>query len=144
MQNQIKQVWIPYYEWEDYLNGMWNKSVNNEPELLAKAIEFTSNHILYGSAMIRVIDAWPKTMINSLTNKSINQKAFVGHCAVSFELGIPEYITRKAWKELTDKQRVLADNEALKAILIWRKKYLTTLKNGNQNVTQKEYQTQLL
>lgn len=143
MQKQLKQVWIPYNEWEDYINGMWKKKVDNESELLQKAIEFTSNHSLYGQAMGEVIHAWPRTMINSLTNPSINQRAFVGHCAVCYRLGIPEYIVRKAWKELTDEQRILADHEATKTIKRWKMKYLTTLESGKKDVIQKGYQMKL-
>jgi hypothetical protein len=123
----IKQVYVPYWKWEDYINGMWRK-VPKEQELamLIKAIEFTGNHIKYGSAMLEVSKKWPKTMLNSLTNQSINRRAFIGHCAVQYKIGIPEYITRMAWKELTDKQRFLADDIAEKTI----KHYLNETRNS--------------
>ena len=124
---KIKQVWIPYWDWEDFNNGMWRKLESKDEEIfLNKAIEFTGNHLLYGEAMMKVIIAWPKTMINSLTNTSINQKAFVGHCACAFEFNCPEYITRMAWKELTDTQRDLANNEAQNTINEWKRKYVVT------------------
>ena len=124
---KIKQVWIPYWDWEDYINGMWRKLESRDEEIfLEKAIEFTGNHNLYGKAMMQVVFAWPQTMINSLTNSAINQKAFVGHCACSFNFNCPEYITRMAWKELTDTQRDLANNEAQKAINEWKRKYVLT------------------
>jgi hypothetical protein len=113
----ITRVYIPYYDWEDWKNGMWSK-VDQETEsvMLKKAIEFTGDHVAYGSAMERVIKAWPKTMLNSLTNTGINRRAFLGHCAVMLELQIPEYIVRMAWKELTNEQQVLADAQAQKHI----------------------------
>jgi hypothetical protein len=123
----IKQVYIPYWEWEDYINGMWLKAPKEqESEMLIKAIEFTGNHIKYGLAMLEVSKKWPKTMLNNLTNQSINRRAFIGHCAVKYKIGIPEYITRMAWKELTDKQRFLADNIAEKTI----KHYLNETRNS--------------
>lgn len=115
--------YIPYWDWEDFKNGMWNTVVIDENKLLQLAIEFTGDCEKYGAAMLKVIFEWKQTMINSLTNTSINQKAFVGHCAVCFELGIPEYITRMAWKELTEKQRIDANKKADYAIKIWRKNY---------------------
>lgn len=94
---KIIQVWTPYIEWEDWLNGMWRKVETGErDELLRQAIEFTGNWERYGAAMREVILAWPRTMLNHLTNTSINQRAFVGHCAVCFKVGMPESVTREA------------------------------------------------
>lgn len=111
----ITRVYIPYWEWEDWKNGMWGKSTD-EIRDLQQAIEFIGYHERYGKAMGEVITAWPYTMLNSLTNTGTNRRAFLGHCAVTYELGIPEYITRMAWRELSDMQRKLADAEAQKHI----------------------------
>lgn len=123
---------------------MWSK-VDNEDELLKKAIEFTGDHSLYGKWMRVVVKEWKFTMLNHLSNKSINRRAFLGHCAVCYKLGIPEYITRKAWKFLNNEQRRLADLEAENTIKEWEYtiKLNNTLKLGNQDVTQKEYQMKL-
>jgi hypothetical protein len=139
---KIKQVYVPYWEWECFQFGFYSK-VKNESQALEKAIIFTGDYQLYGSAMLEVVDVWVNTMKNHLTNPSINKRAFVGHCAVCYKTGIPSYITRKAWKHLTDKQRILADNEAEKAIRIWNKKYLTTLQLGKKDVIKKGYQMKL-
>lgn len=119
---KIKQQWVPYWEWEDYLNGMWSKSKNDDNDLKT-AIEFTGDHLKYGSAMKEVVREWPRTMLNSFSNPSINKRAFLGHCAVCFKIGIPEHITRAAWKELTDKQRFDADRVAQETIDEWLKNY---------------------
>jgi hypothetical protein len=119
---KIKQVYIPYWEWEDWINGMWGKS-ENESEQLKQAIEFTGDCVKYGEAMKEVVKAWPRTMLNSLTNSGINKRAFLGHCAVCYKLNIPEYITRIAWKELTDQQRYDADKVAQKTVEDWIKNY---------------------
>lgn len=76
---------------------MWFK-VNKATEetMFSKAVEFTSNHKLYGAAMKKVVYSWNSTMTNHLTNKSINRKAFLGQCAVFYDLKIPEYIVRSA------------------------------------------------
>ncbi len=108
---RIKQVWIPYWDWEDWKAGMWRK-VENEEELLVKCVEFTGNWILYGEWMQKVVKEWPLTMLNSLSNPSINKRAFIGHCACCLAFGCPEYVTRKAWKILTDQQRKDADDIA--------------------------------
>jgi hypothetical protein len=92
---------------------MWKRALpEDEKELLEKAIEFTGDHIKYGHAMLRVVEEWPITCEHNLTNPSINHKAFIGHCAVTLQLGIPEYITRLAWSYLKEEQRVLANKAA--------------------------------
>jgi hypothetical protein len=118
---KIKQVYIPYWEWEDWKAGMWRKieSAEEEFRLLEAATAFTGDHILYGGAMKEVITEWPKTMLNSLTNPSVNKRAFLGHCAVQFKIGIPEYIVRMAWKKLTDQQRHDADKVAQETVDNW-------------------------
>lgn len=136
----MKQVYVHYLEWEDFHAGMWGGSSDELGDLL-KAIEFTGDHIRYGGAMKEVITAWPRTMLHNLTNPSINKRAFLGHCAVCFELDIPEYITRMAWRELTDDQRRLADKVAQENIDEWKKEYENTLKHGKEGVIQKESRT---
>jgi hypothetical protein len=110
---KTKQQFVPYWEWEDYINGMYKKlAKGDETQMLKKAIEFMGNWIRYGEAMAAVIQAWPKTMLNSLTNTSTNRRAFLGQCACAYEFNCPEYITRQAWKELTNQQRFDADKIA--------------------------------
>lgn len=120
----VNQVWVPYWEWEDFHAGMWRKvHPHEEAKMLKIAVDFTGDHVRYGSAMKEVVDAWPRTMINSLTNRSINKRAFLGHCAVCFKLGIPEYITRAAWKELKPRQQELADKVAQETVDQWLIRY---------------------
>ena len=120
----MKQVWVPYWEWEDWINGMWRKLQREEEEQwIERAVDFTGDHIRYGGAMKEVVNAWPRTMLNSLTNKSINRRAFLGHCACSYKFNCPEYITRAAWKRLTDMQRYLADKVAQETINEYERNY---------------------
>jgi len=120
----MKQIYIPHTEWEDRVNGMWRKlPKDKEDDMLIKAIEFTGDHVKYGSAMREVSARWIKTMLNSLTNESINRRAFLGHCACQYKIDCPEYIVRMAWKKLTDNQRYLADKVAQQVINNWVKNY---------------------
>jgi hypothetical protein len=122
----IKQIFVPYWEWEDYLSGMWRKvEPVQESKLLIEVIEFTGDWVKYGNAMGEVIDIWPRTMLNTLTNKSVNRRAFLGHCAVQYKINCPEYITRQAWGMLTDKQRFDADLIAEKHIKHWEYEFKT-------------------
>ena len=145
----MKNVYVPYWKWECYKNGMWNKvNIKDEIKMLDLSIEFMRDHILYGKAMKDVVFKWENTMENHLTNKSINRRAFLGQCAVFYRHQIPEYIVRKGWKHLTNKQQILADNIAEQTIKEWElwytRKLMITLKCGKKDVTQMEYQMKLL
>lgn len=132
----MKRIYHHYTLWEDYTNGMWRKvSKDEELSMLSIAIEFTGNHIKYGNAMMKVVDSWKYTMEHNLTDNTINKKAFVGHCAVCYELKIPEYITRNAWGYLHDFQKIMANKEAEKAIKYWFNK-----QNEIKNVSKKLFE----
>lgn len=119
---KLKRVYRMYQEWEECAFNMWG-TVTNKKDYLDKAIEFTGNHTLYGSFMQKVISEWQVSCENALTDRSINQKAWVGHAAAALALGCPEYITREAWKHLTYEQQLLANKEADRAIRMWKDNY---------------------
>lgn len=118
----MKRVYHPYDRWEELVHNMWG-DVPNRREALAKAIEFTGDHKRYGGYMKRVVKEWPISCENALTDKSLNQKAWVGHAACALALRIPEDIVRKAWGLLADEQRLLANKEAARAIREWQHAY---------------------
>lgn len=102
----MKQIFHNYKLWEDFQNGMWRRvTAAEESSMLLIAIEFTENAEKYGKAMLRVINEWPITCEHNLTDNNQNRRAFLGHCAVCLELGIPESITRLAWHQLSQKQQ---------------------------------------
>jgi hypothetical protein len=143
---KTNQIFVHYLLWEDFHAGMWRKLKKGEEEEFRKiAIEFTGNHLLYGSAMIRVCKEWPYTCMHNLTNPSINKRAFIGHAACALEINCPEYIVRQAWWKLTEEQRILADQQADNAIKIWEqeRKLKSISTYGNQGVTRKGYQMKL-
>ena len=118
----IKRIYHPYWKWECYINGMWSAPEKKlQHKKIQDAIEFTSNHILYGEAMLRVVHCWNFSMENFLTNPSVNHRAHIGHCACCLQLGLEESVVRHAWKHLTDTQRALANLEAEKAKNKWIK-----------------------
>lgn len=135
----MKRVFIPYYQWECYNNGMWS---NNNTDL-DQAIKFTSDHIEYGNYMRIVVVEWPNTMLNFLTNSSTNHRAHIGHCACAYAHGLSEKTVRTAWKLLTESQRKLANIEADRAYLMWKAKYINTLLNGSKDAIKEAYQMRL-
>lgn len=117
---RLKRVWHPIWEWEEMASSMWEGPSCS----LEAAIEFTGDHAAYGKAMARVIDEWPISCENSLTNERINQKAWLGHAACALEIGANESVTRKAWAYLDGRQRQLANRQAERYIGIWKERYI--------------------
>lgn len=118
----LKRVYHPVEDWEEILHNMWGR-VDNRADMLERAIAFTGDHKRYGNYMVQVVEQWPISCENALTDQNLNQKAWVGHAACALALGCPEDITRKAWGYLTDEQRFLANREAARAITRWVKDY---------------------
>jgi hypothetical protein len=118
----MKQVYHNYLKWEDYKNGMWRKeSREYEVKMLPKVIEFTGNHVTYGKAMMEVVTKWEYACEHNLTDLSQNRKAWVGHAAVCYKIGVPEHITRMAWGYLSQDQQNKANRQAELAINHWFK-----------------------
>ena len=120
---KLDRVYLPYDVWEEIDHNMWG-TVPNAKAALQEAIEFTSDHVLYGSYMQRVCEEWLNSCENALTDNTLNRKAWLGHAAVALARNIPEDITRKAWGFLTNEQRILANEQARRAIQSWEIIYI--------------------
>ena len=120
---KFKRVWHPYFKWEEAKHNMWGRVADRKRSTM-QAIDFTGNHLLYGSYMQKVIVEWPVSCENALTDYYMNRKAWIGHAAVALALNIPEDITRQAWKELSYEQQYLANKEAIRAISSWENMYI--------------------
>lgn len=116
----MKRKYYNYQEWEEYRKGMWRKvQAHEENEYLKKAIDFTGNHILYGSYMREVLRQWPISCQQNLSNPDINHKAWIGQAACCIAFDCPEYIVRMAWHYLTKNQQDLANEQAELAYKAW-------------------------
>ena len=125
----MKQIYHPYWKWEDYKNGMWRKvSKEEELKLLPEIINFTGDYKLYGAAMFEVIKYWKYSCEHNLTDMGMNRKAWVGHAACCYKHGYPEYLVREAWNTLSTKQQSLANKMADEAIKEWELKFLNNAK----------------
>ena len=109
-------------DWEEIQTNMWG-SVDNKKLWLKKATKFTGDHCLYGRFMIRVVNEWPISCENALTDGFINRRAWIGHAACALAINCPESITREAWGQLTNEQQFLANKKADDAIRLWEYNY---------------------
>ena len=120
---KFNRVWHPYENWEEVPHNMWGSTPDRKKSILI-ATDFTGNHKLYGFYMTRVVNEWPVSCENALTDYYMNRKAWIGHAAVALALNMPEDITRQAWKGLNYEQQYLANKEAIRAISSWENMYI--------------------
>lgn len=118
----LERVYHPIDLWEEMRFNMWG-SVSDRALWVQKAFEFTSDHVLYGRWMLKVTRDWPYSCENALTDRHLNQKAWIGHAACAYAIQCPEDIVREAWGKLDDEQQFLANGEAARAIASWTDAY---------------------
>lgn len=119
---KLNRVYHPFDQWEEIKHNMWG-DVDNKKKMLSWAFEFTQNHKLYGEYMMRVVNEWPISCENALTDYFLNRRAWIGHAACALANKCPEDIVRQAWGYLTDEQQFLANEEANNAIRTWEQRY---------------------
>ncbi len=112
------ETWHPYWTWEEVAHNMWG-TVRSRSDWLHRAIEFTGDHELYGSWMMKVADAWRYSCEQHLTKPGTGRKAWIGHAAVAMAIQCPEDIVREAWGYLSEEQQRLANQKAQEAIDYW-------------------------
>ena len=118
----MKQIYHHFKEWEDYQNGMYDLSNQNEELLINKAKELLSDQDLFFKTSLDVIYNWKKSTDVNLTNKNSNRRSWIGQSACCYAYGVPELLTRVAWGMLTDIQRKEANLTADKIIRIYEEK----------------------
>lgn len=121
-ENKLIPWFTHYTNWEDWKNGMWEKSdMPTLHEMQSIGILGDTDQCTY--SMNRVISEWPICTRQALTDASSNRKSWLGQAACCIQSGVPESITRTAWFKLTEEQRINANNIAQKIIEEWVKNY---------------------
>jgi hypothetical protein len=119
---RFPRVYHPFTEWEEVKYNMWG-NVSDKKAMTRWAFDFTSDYKLYGSFMFKVVDEWPISCENALTDYFLNRRAWIGHAACALANRCPEDIVRLVWGYLTDEQQFLANEEANRAIRTWEQRY---------------------
>lgn len=109
----MTEVFAPYWEWEDYMHGMYEPPEAGDLERLAGlAASMLSDAGWFGATARQVVEAWPVASAVNLTSRTSNRRAWVGQASCSFGLRVPEVATRAAWKTLAQGVRDVANDVA--------------------------------
>ncbi len=110
-----------YYEtWEDYRAGMY-RSVHKslEEKYKSLAIKHLSDHPELFNSMKTVIEVWPISAKENLSDEGYNRQPWLGQAACCHKYGVPESITRIAWMLITEQARKYANMVADKVLQIY-------------------------
>lgn len=125
----MDRAWHPFTEWECVNAGMY-VPMDPADERVAEAVAVLGNEDKCGLAMCDVIERWPVSCEQSLSDQSRNRRAWLGRAAVCCATGHPESVTRVAWFRLSAEQQDAANAIADRVIREWADDY--TRRNGCQ------------
>lgn len=119
--NTNSQVFYHYTLWEDWINGMYSKKRINEDALIENCYTLLCDPDRLYSSMVKVIENWPLSSSQNLSNPNINKQAWLGQSACCFEFKANAYTTKISWSKLTNEQKILANESADKSYRYWAK-----------------------
>ena len=108
---KVEQIFHHYEKWEDWKAGMYrqcqydNQLIDDAKSLLSSPHEFLK-------AGREMVASWKYAAEQNLTDKSQNRQAWVGQASCCFKCGVPEHLTRMAWREIENSIRVTANEIA--------------------------------
>lgn len=112
------RVYLPYWRWEDYADGMYAIPWNMADEM-ERARDLLADPGRLKDSMGAVVDSWPNATSHQLTNLEQNRRAWIGQAACRLAVKATAVATRAAWWQLTDPQRDAANAAADSIIREW-------------------------
>ena len=122
----MMRIFHPYWLWEDFnaglytLMGHWTEQ--QEEEMVEKAKALLCDSQLFRKVALEVIAKWKHAAEVNLTNPSRNKQAWIGQASCCYHFGVPEYITKYAWRLMTPEQQLEANQVADSVIQVWETK----------------------
>ena len=120
----MKQIYHHYSKWEDVKNGIlkngFDEKTTEELTQMAKSLLCDSDEF-YKFAK-KVINEWEYASEQHLSNKSRNRQAWIGQATCCYRYGVPEYITKYAWRMMTKEEQDEANYIADGIIKLWEER----------------------
>lgn len=113
----VGRVFAPYSEWEDYRAGIFDARIDDADLVACRAV--LRDPDICRTAMLRAVREWPVATAVNLTNSGLNRRAWLGQAACCLESGATASATKRAWWQLTDRDRTRANACADEVIAQW-------------------------
>ena len=120
----MKQAFYNHVVWEDYQHGMYKSTCDDSANLIQQCVKLLGNHYVLKSVMRSCSNKWKYAAAQNMSNASRNRQAWLGQASCCYSVGAPEFITKQAWRLLTDEQRTLANKVADEIIKEWESEYV--------------------
>ena len=119
-----ERVFHHYRKWEDYKFGMYEKTCfMDETKMIVDCEIILRCPEWLWESMTFVSHQWQYSAEQNLLNLNRNRQAWLGQAACCFTHGAPEYLTKKAWNNLNQKQQEIANSVADDVLNDWENKY---------------------
>jgi len=82
-------------------------------------LDFMMDIDIFSMAMKEVVEEWENSMLNFLTNSSMNRVAFIGQCACCYYMGVCSREVKSVWREIPVEIKNKANTEAKKHLDSW-------------------------
>jgi len=112
---------------------MYEDSSPSDEELISNAVQLLSNSDLLYLQMSRAVREWCNSGEMNMSNRSRNRQAWLGQAACSIAYGVPENLTKIAWRSLTPEVRSRANAVADMVISEWELTRFRSTKVLNTN-----------
>lgn len=78
----MRQIFAPYWEWEDFKNGMYETPLKQDEQIhINNAVILLSDTKMFLSVCKLVLLHWKTAASVNLTNPSCNRRAWIGQLA---------------------------------------------------------------
>lgn len=129
----MKKIYHPYWQWEDYQNGMYDLTRKyteaKEMNLAILAKDLLSDQIKFAQIAYKVITEWKNASEVNLSNIGRNRQAWIGQASCCYAYKIPERITKMGWRMMLPSKQQEANLTADKIIKLWEEDYAKNIFN---------------
>lgn len=110
-----------YDELEEYHAGMWRRvtAEQERQEWTTRAASLLRDIPEFEAVMRRALCEWPKSCLVAFTNPSLNKPVWLAHAGAALAHGIPEEFMRLGYWELSEDDRVAANDAAERIAREW-------------------------
>lgn len=114
---ELKQIYHPYWLWEDWKLGFYNSfSTEEKKQKQPKVIEMFCNEKETEYYMRKVVKEWKYSCEQNLTNTQMNRIAWLGQGACLLHSKSPSELTMETWKYIPEENQKIANSIAEKII----------------------------
>lgn len=128
----MKRIFHHWEKWECVKAGFYATTppagMSSDEAKIAYSV-FLAEEKRFVFAMMRVLDEWPHSCDQFLSNQSINRIAWMGQASMCIDTGVPSCY-RAGFKLLTPSQQKHANQLADQCIKIWEKRKANVYEKG--------------